>query len=164
MRPTPHLAGPHQRSVWSFPRPPVLEAEPARLRVVFAGRTIAESWAGHKTLETSHPPTYYLPRGDVDAAALRPHPRSSTCEWKGRATYFDVVVGDRTATCAAWAYPQPTPAFAAIAGHLAFYCGAMEACWVGAEQATPQPGGFYGGWVTTSVVGPFKGGPNSAGW
>jgi uncharacterized protein (DUF427 family) len=88
----------------------------------------------------------------------------SWCEWKGRAEYFTVRVGERTAAAAAWSYPQPGPGFASIAGHIAFYCAAMDRCTVAGELARPQPGGFYGGWVTDDVLGPFKGGPGSAGW
>jgi uncharacterized protein (DUF427 family) len=163
-RPTPLLVAPGQESVWDYPRPPRLERVPERLRVVFDGQTVADTLEGWRVLETSHPPTYYLPPDSVRPGSLVPAGGGSLCEWKGRAAYFDVV-GPRTrAARAAWAYPRPTPAFAAIAGHVAFYAGLMEACLVGDERATPQPGGFYGGWVTARIVGPFKGEPGSEGW
>ncbi len=156
--------GPGQESVWDYPWPPRLEPVARRVRVVFGGRTIADSTRAFRVLETSHPPTYYVPRADVAADALEPAAGESFCEWKGTARYFDVVAGGRRAPRAAWSYPEPFPAFAAIAGHVAFYAGPMDACYVGDEQARPQPGRFYGGWITADVVGPFKGEPGSRGW
>ncbi|MEM6295724.1 MAG: DUF427 domain-containing protein [Myxococcota bacterium] len=156
--------GPGQESVWDFPRPPRLEAWGERVRIEFGGREIANTTAALRVLETSHPPTYYIPPADVDPEVLRRAPGASMCEWKGTAAYFDVVVGEHVATKSAWAYPDPFEDFAEVRDHLAFYCAAMDACWVGEHRAQPQPGGFYGGWVTAHVVGPFKGGPGSAGW
>lgn len=150
--------------VWDYPRPPRLERVPQRLRVVLAGVTIAETVAGFRVLETSHPPTYYLPRGDILAAALVPAAGQSFCEWKGVATYFDVVAGGRHLERVAWTYELPSPDFAALAGCVAFYAGPMDACFVDDEQVTPQPGGFYGGWVTRNLVGPFKGSAGTSGW
>ncbi|GJD44402.1 hypothetical protein AFCDBAGC_2269 [Methylobacterium cerastii] len=174
MHPTPAPTKPGEESVWDYPRPPRLEPVAATLKVVLAGRTIAETRAGFRVLETSHPPTYYFPPGDVAAGVLGPARRAGICEWKGRAVLFDVLAGGATtpgattpgATIpgAAWAYPDPTPGFRAIAGYVAFYAGPMEACFVGGVRAEPQPGGFYGGWITPGVVGPFKGGPGSMGW
>lgn len=163
-RPRRQEPGPGQESVWDYPRPPRLERTSRHLRVVLAGRVIADSIAAWRVLETSHPPSYYMPPGDVDMALLRPAAGGSFCEWKGQAQYFDVVLGDAVAARAAWAYPDPSPAFAAIRDHLAFYPAAMEACMVDGERAVPQPGGFYGGWITSDVVGPFKGEPGTAGW
>jgi uncharacterized protein (DUF427 family) len=137
---------------------------PLRLRVVFADAVLAETSAGYRVLETSHPPTYYFPPADVAVALLGPPRRAGICEWKGRAVLHDVASGDRRAEGAAWAYPDPTPDFRAIAGYLAFYAGPMDACFVGDERVEPQPGGFYGGWITKGVVGPFKGGPGTMGW
>ncbi|GJE45571.1 DUF427 domain-containing protein [Methylobacterium soli] len=164
MRPVPLIPGPGQESVWDYPRPPRLAPVAERLRVIFGGETIADTLAGFRVLETSHPPTYYFPPGDVAAGVLGPPRRAGTCEWKGRAVLFDLRAGGRTAAGAAWAYPNPTPAFTAIAGYLAFYAGPMEACLVGDIRAEPQPGGFYGGWITPACLGPFKGGPGSMGW
>jgi uncharacterized protein (DUF427 family) len=155
---------PDQESVWDYPRPPALEPVTARIRVELSGTTVADCRRAWRVLETSHPPSYYLHPDDVDASCLRAAPGSSLCEWKGSASYWDVVAGGRVAPAAAWSYARPTARFAAIADHLAFYVGLMDACWVDAERAEPQPGGFYGGWVTASVVGPFKGVPGSQGW
>ena len=162
MRPDP--VGPGQESVWDYPRPPRLEPVALPLRVVLGGETIAETVAGWRVLETSHPPVYYVPRGDVRPGALEPVAGRSLCEWKGAATYFDVVGGGVRAPRAAWSYPEPTAPFLPIRDHVAFYPQAMDACFVGAERATPQPGGFYGGWITSNIVGPLKGEPGTQGW
>lgn len=165
MRPVNAKApGPGQESVWDYPRPPRLEPTAKRLRVVFGGVTLAETTRGLRVLETSHPPVYYFPPADVRMERLVPARGGSFCEWKGMAAYFDVEVGDKRAVTAAWTYPDPTPAFLAIKDHLAFYPHLMDACLVGDERARPQAGGFYGGWITGDVVGPFKGAPGSAGW
>lgn len=167
MHPTPLPTKPGEESVWDYPRPPRLEPVAATLKVVLAGRTIAETAAGFRVLETSHPPTYYFPPGDVAEGVLGPARLAGICEWKGRAVLFDVHAGGASAMPipgAAWAYPDPTPGFRAIAGYVAFYAGPMEACTVGGVRAEPQPGGFYGGWITPGIVGPFKGGPGSMGW
>lgn len=156
--------GPGQESVWSYPRPPRVERVAARVRVEFGGVVIADTTAALRVLETSHPPNYYLPSDDVMLEVLRPADGSSLCEWKGEARYWSIVVGDRVATSAAWSYPDPFDDYAQVAGHLSLYCGAMDACWVGEYRARPQPGGFYGGWITPDVVGPFKGSPGSSGW
>ncbi|RYB02058.1 DUF427 domain-containing protein [Lichenibacterium ramalinae] len=164
MTPKPIPPGPNQESVWDYPRPPRLERVAERIRIRFGGLVLADSVAAWRVLETSHPPTYYLPPGDIVAGALVPAGQGSVCEWKGPARYFDVTSGGRRAERAAWTYPAPLPGFAPLADYVAFYAGAMEACFVGEERAEPQPGGFYGGWVTSRVVGPFKGGPGSWGW
>ena len=164
MRPVPVPPGPRQESVWDYPRPPRLERVADRVRILFAGTLLAETTAAWRVLETSHPPTYYLPPNDFTPGALVPAGGGSVCEWKGRAVYFDVDLGGRRAERAAWAYPKPTGAFAPIKDHVAVYAGPMDGCFVGDEQAEPQPGGFYGGWITSRIVGPFKGGPGSAGW
>ena len=156
--------GAGQESVWDYPRPPRLEPCTKPIQIVYAGLTIVDTVRALRVLETSHPPVYYVPREDVRIAHLRPAAGRSYCEWKGEAEYFDVIGGTRTAPRAAWSYPDPTPAFAPIRGHLAFYAAAMDACTVDGEPVTPQPGGFYSGWITANVVGPFKGAPGSAGW
>jgi len=155
---------PGKESVWDYPRPPRLEPVTSRIRIVFAGETIADTTGAYRVLETSHPPNYYLPADDFSPGALVRTRQGTYCEWKGEAHYFDVVAGGRTATDAAWGYDRPTPGFAAIAGFVAVYAGAMDACFVGDEQATPQPGDFYGGWITTDITGPFKGDPGTSGW
>ena len=164
MRPPPVPPGPGQESVWDYPRPPRVEPVPERLRVVLGGVTVADTVRGWRVLETSHPPTYYLPVADIRAGALVAAEGRSWCEWKGQASYFDVVGGTRRARRAAWSYLEPTPAFAAIRGHVAFHAALLDSCWVGDERAVAQEGGFYGGWITSRVVGPFKGAPGSAGW
>jgi uncharacterized protein (DUF427 family) len=156
--------GPGQESVWNYPRPPRVELAHARLRVVFGGETIADSYGAWRVLETSHPPVYYIPPQDIRPGVLEPSERSSFCEWKGVARYYAVVVGDRRADDAAWGYSDPTQSFAPIKEHVAFYAGLMDACYVDGELVEPQPGGFYGGWITSRVVGPFKGEPGSWGW
>ncbi|HEY4947041.1 MAG TPA: DUF427 domain-containing protein [Acidimicrobiales bacterium] len=151
-------------SVWDYPRPPRLEKVERRIRVVFGGVTIADTTGAFRVLETSHPPNYYLPPGDVLAGCLTRTRHRSSCEWKGVAHYFDVRAGGSVARDAAWGYDHPTAAFADITGHVAFYPGPMDACLVDEEVVEPQPGGFYGGWITSDVVGPYKGGPGTQGW
>lgn len=160
-RPTP---GPGQESVWDYPRPPRLEPVSDRIHVVFNGVTIADTTDAYRVLETSHPPVYYIPPADIQDGVLDPARRTSHCEWKGRAAYFDVVVDGTRAKEAAWAYPTPTERFEDIADYVAFYPSKMEACYVGDEQAKAQEGDFYGGWLTSNIVGPFKGGPGTWGW
>jgi uncharacterized protein (DUF427 family) len=132
--------------------------------VVFNGVTVADSTQTYRVLETSHPPVYYIPPGDVQSAYLSPVARSTFCEWKGAAQYFDLTVGDRCEASAVWCYPTPTERFAAIAHYLAFYPSRMDVCYVNDEAVQPQVGDFYGGWITKSIVGPFKGGRGTWGW
>jgi uncharacterized protein (DUF427 family) len=135
------------------------------VRVVLGGVTIADSRRALRVLETSHPPTYYVPPEDVLWECLEALPGSgSMCEWKGAAHYFSVTASGRRAERAAWSYADPTPAFSALKGYVAFYVRQMDACFVDDERALPQPGGFYGGWLTSDLVGPFKGEPGSEGW
>jgi uncharacterized protein (DUF427 family) len=164
LRPVPIRPEPGQESAWEYPRPPRLESTPKRIQIVFAGATIADTTHAWRVLETSHPPVYYLPPGEVRRDLLVPSSRASFCEWKGQAAYWSVVVGERTAPDAVYAYPAPTPAFGAIRGYFAFYAGPMDGCFVDGERVIPQAGGFYGGWITRDIVGPFKGGPGSEGW
>jgi uncharacterized protein (DUF427 family) len=163
-RPEPDPVGPGQESAWDYPRPPRLEPVTEHLVVVLGAKTIADTTRGYRVLETSHPPNYYFPPGDVAAGAIELGTGGSFCEWKGRAHYFTVLGGDRVERDAAWAYGTPSPAFSAIRDHVAFYAGRMDACFVDGERVVPQPGDFYGGWITSKVVGPFKGGPGSRGW
>lgn len=164
MKPTPIAPGPNQESVWDYPRPPALEPVESRLKIVFNGRVVAQTTRGWRVLETSHPPVYYFPREDVEQAYIEHAEGGSLCEWKGMASYINVVVEGRRLERVGWKYEAPTTAFEPIAGAIAFYARDMDAVFVGAEQAHPQPGGFYGGWVTSTVVGPFKGEPGSWGW
>jgi uncharacterized protein (DUF427 family) len=150
--------------VWDYPRPPRVEVVTDRIRVVHAGVLIADSHSALRVLETSHPPSFYVPPADVDLSLLEQSATSSWCEWKGAATYWTVRVGDAVSVDAAWSYEDPVAAFEAIRGHLAFHPVRVDECRVGDERAVAQPGGFYGGWITSRVVGPFKGGPGTAGW
>ncbi|MGK0171016.1 MAG: hypothetical protein ACI9W2_002745 [Gammaproteobacteria bacterium] len=154
-----------QESVWDYPRPPALEAVSERLRVEHAGQIVAETQAGYRVIETSHPPVYYFPPDDVRTSWLMPEAGTTTaCEYKGRAQYWTLVVADREAPQAAWSYPNPMPRFKAISGYLAFYASSVDTCRVGPDIVQPQDGDFYGGWITHRIVGPFKGGPGTWGW
>lgn len=156
--------GPGQESVWDYPRPPRIEACAKPIRVIFNSVTIAETCRAMRVLETSSPPVYYIPPDDVRMEYLSRTSHGSVCEWKGRAAYCTVTVGDRRAENAAWCYPRPTDAFASIRAYLAFYAGMMDACFVDGERVAPQAGDFYGGWITHDIVGPFKGEPGTQGW
>lgn len=163
-RPDPDPIGPGQESVWDYPRPPALFASNEQVRVALGGVVIAETSSSWRVLETSHPPTYYLPADAFVAGSLIPASGSSYCEWKGVAQYLDVVGGDLRCARAAWTYPTPVAAFADLAGCVSLYPGQMDDVTVNGERVRAQDGGFYGGWVTDRIVGPFKGGPGSSGW
>jgi uncharacterized protein (DUF427 family) len=160
----PVIPGPGQESVWDYPRPPRVEPVPERVRVVVDGVTVADTTRALRVLETAGAPVYYLPRSDIRADLFSTTDRSTHCEWKGDATYWTVDAGSRRIENVAWSYEAPKPGYEAITGHLAFYAAKVDEAWVGDERATPQPGGFYGGWVTSRVVGPMKGDPGSVGW
>ena len=147
-----------------YPRPPAIARVAARVRIVFAGLEIAATDAAWRVMETTHPPSYYLPRGSFSQCELVRAAGGSLCEWKGRAEYWTVRAAGRTAERSGWSYPAPPAPYDVIADHLAVYAGMMDACFVGEEQVTPQPGGFYGGWITRDLTGPFKGAPGSMGW
>lgn len=164
MIPTPDTCGPGQESVWDYPRPPRLEPTAKRLRIVHAGRTIVDSRAGLRLLETSHPPSYYIPPADIDMALLRRGNGASFCEWKGHAGYWDVVADAVPLRAVGWSYPDPSPGYAALRDHIAFYAAPFEAVFVDDERVRPQPGGFYGGWITADLAGPFKGVDGSRFW
>lgn len=155
---------PGQESVWDYPRPPRLEPANRHIQIHFNGELIADSRRANRVLETSHPPVYYLPAEDIRMEYLVPSEGGSWCEWKGQAAYYDVVVKGQVAEKAAWSYPNPTPSFRAIKDQVAFYAWAMEKCFVDGELVRPQPGNFYGGWITGDIVGPFKGEPGTQGW
>jgi uncharacterized protein (DUF427 family) len=164
-RPVPVAPAPGQESAWDYPRPPRMEPVRERVRVLVDGLVIADSRRAIRVLETSHPPSYYLPPEDVRADVLEASPRTSYCEFKGRAAYRTLVLpSGRRVPDAAWLYPDPAPGYEAIAGHLSFYAGRVDEAWVGDERVVPQAGGFYGGWITSRVVGPFKGEPGTGGW
>ena len=148
-------------SVWDYPRPPRVEPSAARVVVELDGQVLADTRRSLRVLETSHPPVFYIPAADVRVERLRPSTRRPTfCEFKGAAGYYDA--GDRSAV--AWSYASPSPGYAAIAGCYAFYPGRVDHATVDGEQVVAQPGDFYGGWITSAVTGPFKGGPGTMGW
>jgi len=163
--PTRIEPGPGQESVWDYPRPPRVEATDEHIHVIFNGQGIANSRQAKRVLETAGAPVYYIPREDInmDHIAIS-QGRQTHCEWKGMADYVDVVVGDERVTRAGWYYKYPTAGFEAIKDHIAFYAKKMEACHVDGERVRPQPGYFYGGWVTDNIVGPFKGEPGTESW
>ncbi|UTT61869.1 DUF427 domain-containing protein [Microcella humidisoli] len=156
--------GPGQESVWDYPRPPRVEPVHARVTIELGGRLIADTTRAVRVLETSHPPAYYLPPEDFVDGALIPGEGSSFCEFKGRAAYYDIVGGGVVADRAGWYYPAPSRGFESIAGFVSVYPGRMDRCTVDGETVTPQEGGFYGGWITANIVGPFKGGAGTWGW
>ena len=163
-RPTPVNPGRGQESVWDYPRPPRLEPFTGSITVELGGQTIASTERAWRVLETSHPPTYYLPHDAFSTGVLREVEGMSWCEWKGQASYYDLVTDTRIAPKAAWTYLNPTPGFEPIAGAIAVMPALVDRCTVNGEDVLPQPGGFYGGWITSWVVGPFKGVPGSMGW
>jgi uncharacterized protein (DUF427 family) len=152
-----------QESVWDYPRPPILEACTRHVQVRLGDRLIGDSRRAQRLLETASPPTFYIPPEDVDQTTLEAARGGSFCEWKGRARYWNVVADDRRVEQAAWDYPEAGGEFAAIAGWLAFYPVYLD-CSVDGEPVRAQPGGFYGGWVTDDIVGPFKGEPGTGSW
>ena len=162
--PVPDAPGPGQESVWSYPRPAIAEFTARHLYIAHRGITLADSRRCIRTLETSHPPSYYVPPADITTSLLRQSTRQSFCEWKGHARYFHVIIGNEVLRDSAWTYPNPTEAFIGLRDHLAFYAAAFDTCLIDGEQVIPQPGGFYGGWITSHVAGPFKGVPGSAFW
>ncbi|ANW64702.1 hypothetical protein BCA37_14880 [Mycobacterium sp. djl-10] len=164
MRPVPDVPGPGQESVWDYPRPPRVEEVAVIITVELGGQVIASTQRAWRVLETSHPPTYYLPRESFGEGVLVPTSGSSWCEWKGQASYFDLESPLITAERAAWTYPRPTAGFEVIANAVAVMAAAVDRCIVNGETVRPQPGGFYGGWITSTVAGPFKGVPGSMGW
>jgi len=167
VRPRPDPADPTSRpreSVADYPRPPLLERVPWRIRVELGGETVAETTRALRVCETYGAPVYYIPPEDVRAELLEPARGGSFCEWKGLARYWTVTAGGKTAVRAAWSYPEPTRRFRPLRDHLAFYVGTMDACWVDGDRAAPQPGSFYGGWVTPEITGPIKGAPGTEGW
>jgi uncharacterized protein (DUF427 family) len=159
--------GQGQESVWDYPRPPRVEDVDKKIKVVFGGVTLAHTT---RVLETSHPPVYYIPQQDIQMEFLTGSGRTSHCEWKGRASYYDIATKDyitgevKSEKGVAWHYPDPVPGFEGLKDHVAFYPNRMDACWVGGEKVEAQEGDFYGGWITPDIVGPFKGAPGTWGW
>jgi uncharacterized protein (DUF427 family) len=158
------VPGPGQESVWDYPRPPRLEPVYGRVTVEVAGQLIADTTRAMRVLETSHPPTVYIPPDDVRTEFLVPNRQSSHCEWKGRASYADLVVEDAHIESATWYYEAPVAPFGELKGYYSFYPGRVDRCTIDGEVVEPQPGDFYGGWKTSKIVGPIKGGPGTMGW
>ena len=156
--------GPGQESVWDYPRPPSLEDSSSRIRILVGGITIADSIRTKRVLETSHPPVYYIPPDDIDTDYLLTSKHRSFCEWKGQASYYSVIVPGKNIEQAGWYYPSPTARFSTMEGFVAFYPSKMDACFVDDEQVVAQEGDFYGGWITSKIVGPFKGALGTRGW
>ena len=155
---------PGQESVWDYPRPPRIEVASAPVRVVHNNVDLATTERALRVLETASPPTYYIPREDVAMKYLHTTTGTTVCEFKGVASYFDLEVNARVASRAAWTYVNPKEGFEELADLIAFYAGRIDAAYVGDEKVTPQSGDFYGGWITSNVVGPFKGDPGTLGW
>jgi uncharacterized protein (DUF427 family) len=158
------IPGPGQESVWDYPRPPRVEPVKSRIRVEFQGIVIADSKKTYRVLETASPPAYYIPQGDIQMKYLEASNRSTLCEWKGKARYWTVRVGKKYSENAAWSYPEPWVGFELITDYIAFNASKMDACYVDNERVLPQPGNYYGGWITWEIVGPFKGEPGTEGW
>ncbi len=151
-------------SVWDYPRPPALEPCPRRVRIELSGLLIADSTRAVRVLETSHPPTVYVPPEDFAPGTLRPASGTSLCEFKGVAHYCDIVAGERRERRAGWSYPHPVLRYAALRDHISIYSSRMDACWLDDELVQAQAGDFYGGWITAGLRGPFKGDPGTRGW
>jgi uncharacterized protein (DUF427 family) len=164
MKPAKIAPKPGQESVWDYPRPPRAEPTSKHVQVVLNGITIADTRRAIRVLETSHPPVYYIPMEDIQGGVLEKTARQTFCEFKGRARYFTVQVGNRRVERAAWYYSEPERSYELIRDCVAFYPGLMDACFVDGEQVRAQPGDFYGGWITSEIVGPFKGEPGTSGW
>jgi uncharacterized protein (DUF427 family) len=149
--------------VWDYPRPPRIEPDSREIIVRWGAREVARTRRAVRVLETAHPPSFYLPWEDVARQLFQPANGSSFCEWKGPASYWSLVDGESRLPRVAWSYPKPLGFAEGIAGCVALYPRFLE-CRVGGALVTPQPGGFYGGWITPELKGPFKGEPGSEGW
>ena len=153
-----------QESVWDYPRPPILEKVDKTIEIYFNGTRIVKSNGAYRVLETSHPPVYYLPLEDIKEVHLLPSDHTTYCEWKGAGSYYDLMLKGKFQHDGAWYYDEPKPGFEAIKGYPAFYAQKMDKCLVNGVEVEPQPGGFYGGWITPEIVGPFKGEEGTWGW
>ncbi len=151
-------------NVWDYPRPPSIEPSGEHLVVVLGGVTIADTSSSYRICETSHPPTYYLSADAFADGVLRPVDGSTFCEWKGWATYFDIVGGDQTIRNGAWTYRTPSDGYRDLADHVALYPGKVDYCTIDGETVLAQEGDFYGGWITSRITGPFKGAPGTMSW
>jgi uncharacterized protein (DUF427 family) len=156
--------GPGQESVWDYPRPPRVEPSTRHVVVRFGGMTIADTRQAVRVLETSHPPVYYVPPHHVRLELMKLNAVHTHCEYKGMASYYDLSLDGRTVRNVAWVYPDPLPGYEALRGQIAFYPGRVDEAFVDGERVAPQEGDFYGGWITSEVVGPFKGGAGTWTW
>ncbi len=151
--------------MWEYPRPPAVTPSPRPIRVELGGLTLAASDGALRVLETSHPPTIYIPPADVRLDVLEPSDHGSTwCEYKGVARYLDAVIDGRRYEAIGWSYAKPSPGYEALQDFVAVYPGRVDAAWIGDERVEAQAGDFYGGWITSDLVGPFKGPPGTRGW
>jgi uncharacterized protein (DUF427 family) len=153
-----------KESVWDYPRPPRVEPVSSHILVVHNGVTIVSTNSAARVLETSHPPTYYLPIVDFIDGVLIPVSGNTVCEFKGIASYFDLDIAGQRINRAAWTYENPASGFGTLAGKVALYASRVDLCQVGDETVIPQEGDFYGGWITSNIQGPFKGAPGTLGW
>lgn len=153
-----------KESVWDYPRPPRIERTTKHIQVFFGGLLIADTKAAFRLLETSHPPTYYIPPDNVQFKYLQKTDKRSICEYKGIADYYDLKVNDQFSKNAAWSYPNPKPGYELLKNHLSFYPDRVESCYVDGEQVRAQEGDFYGGWITSNIIGPFKGAAGTESW
>ncbi|GAB4232703.1 MAG: DUF427 domain-containing protein [Chlamydiales bacterium] len=154
----------NKENVWDYPRPPRLEKCSHILRVIFNNTVIADTNRGYRILETSHPPTYYIPLEDCINQYLIPSNRTSYCEFKGKALYYSIKIEEKVSRDAAWYYPEPNINYAEIKNHISFYANKVDACFVDEEKVIAQEGDFYGGWITQNIEGPFKGAVGTEGW
>jgi uncharacterized protein (DUF427 family) len=164
MHPKPIRPRKGQESVWDYPRPPKLEAVGELVKVIFNGKVLANSVNALRILETSHPPTIYIPNRDIDLSLLRESSRNTYCEWKGKGSYYHLVDDDKKVTNGAWIYHNPRNSYKALKDHISFYPSKVDECFIGDERVQAQEGDFYGGWITSKIVGPFKGGDGTFGW
>ncbi len=153
-----------KESVWDYPRPPRVESYNALIEVVHKNKHLAKSNKTFRVLETSHPPGFYIPQDDCNMSFLRMNDQTSMCEFKGLAVYYDLIMEGKKVKNVAWCYENPRSYFEVIKNHLAFYPGRVDACFVDGEKVTAQEGDFYGGWITSNIEGPFKGGSGTWGW
>lgn len=151
------VPGPSQESVWDYPERPTIERVTTRLQVWFAGVSIADTVQGLRVLQIASPPVYYFSPEDVATAFLSPMLHTTQCEWKGIATYWNISVRGRCQEALGWSYADPEAGYERLKGYFGFYARIADTCHVGLEKAQPQPGDYYGGWITSNIVGPFKG-------
>jgi uncharacterized protein (DUF427 family) len=153
---------PGQESVWDYTRPPTVQPCDRQVVVEVGGQTLARSTTAYRVMETASPPGFYIPENDVDWDKLAPAAGSSVCEWKGAASYWRLA-SQPAGIAVGWSYPDPISDFKILKDYISFYPGRVD-CYVDGEKVRPQPGEFYGGWITEDVVGPFKGERGTGHW